>query len=101
MFAAVRADAADEGEPVDSHRHHAVLGLDRRLAARELEQAAAPKPMWRSRGMIGSLVAGLAGIAGLLLWVTFAGQNFEWLSWQTFVMVGGALAALVAASSTH
>ncbi|MBD5785300.1 MFS transporter [Cellulosimicrobium terreum] len=38
-----------------------------------------------------------AGVATLLLWVTFAGQNFEWLSWQTFVMVGGALAALVAA----
>ncbi|MBD8078852.1 MFS transporter [Cellulosimicrobium arenosum] len=38
-----------------------------------------------------------AGVATLLLWVTFAGNNFEWLSWQTFVMVGGALAALVAA----
>jgi EmrB/QacA subfamily drug resistance transporter len=38
-----------------------------------------------------------AGVSTLLLWVTFAGQNFEWLSWQTFVMVGGALGALVAA----
>ncbi|WP_454041602.1 MDR family MFS transporter [Cellulosimicrobium sp. Marseille-Q8652] len=37
------------------------------------------------------------GVATLLLWVTFAGQNFEWLSWQTLVMVGGALAALVGA----
>jgi EmrB/QacA subfamily drug resistance transporter len=38
-----------------------------------------------------------AGVSTLLLWVTFAGQNFDWLSWQTFLMVGGAVAALVAA----
>lgn len=38
-----------------------------------------------------------AGVSTLLLWVTFAGQNFEWLSWQTYLMVGGAVAALVAA----
>ncbi|MFC8921172.1 MDR family MFS transporter [Cellulosimicrobium sp. NPDC057127] len=37
------------------------------------------------------------GVSTLLLWVTFAGQNFEWLSWQTCLMVGGAVAALVAA----
>ncbi|WP_083649097.1 MDR family MFS transporter [Cellulosimicrobium sp. CUA-896] len=38
-----------------------------------------------------------AGVSTLLLWVTFAGQNFDWVSWQTFLMVGGAVAALVAA----
>jgi EmrB/QacA subfamily drug resistance transporter len=38
-----------------------------------------------------------AGVSSLLLWVTFAGQNFEWLSWQTFAMVGGAVVALVGA----
>ncbi|MBN0039415.1 MFS transporter [Cellulosimicrobium cellulans] len=38
-----------------------------------------------------------AGVSSLLLWVTFAGQNFEWLSWQTFAMVGGAVLALVGA----
>ncbi|WP_083259927.1 MFS transporter [Cellulosimicrobium cellulans] len=37
------------------------------------------------------------GVSTLLLWVTFAGQNFAWLSWQTSLMVGGAVAALVAA----
>ncbi|WP_203231511.1 MDR family MFS transporter [Cellulosimicrobium composti] len=37
------------------------------------------------------------GVSTLLLWVTFAGQNFAWLSWQTFLMVGGAVVALVAA----
>jgi hypothetical protein len=29
---------------------------------REIERAAAPKSRWRSRGMIGALVSGLAGI---------------------------------------
>lgn len=38
-----------------------------------------------------------AGVAGLLLWITFAGQNFDWLSWQTAAMVGGSVVALVAA----
>ncbi|MFC8731821.1 MDR family MFS transporter [Luteimicrobium sp. NPDC057192] len=37
------------------------------------------------------------GVALLLLWVTFAGTNFDWISWQTFAMVGGAVVALVAA----
>ncbi|WP_147794455.1 MFS transporter [Cellulomonas sp. Y8] len=37
------------------------------------------------------------GIASLLLWVTFAGDKFDWLSWQTGVMVIGALAVLAIA----
>ncbi|MGW8567598.1 MDR family MFS transporter [Isoptericola sp. NPDC055881] len=36
-------------------------------------------------------------VALLLLWVTFAGDQFEWASWQTAAMVGGAVVALVAA----
>ncbi|GMA24549.1 MFS transporter [Luteimicrobium album] len=39
-----------------------------------------------------------AGVALLLLWVTFAGSNFDWLSWQTFAMVGGSLVLLAAAA---
>ncbi|MFE5310014.1 MDR family MFS transporter [Isoptericola sp. NPDC056605] len=41
--------------------------------------------------------AGLIAVAValLLLWVTFAGDQFEWLSWQTGAMVGGAVLALV------
>ena len=31
---------------------------------RDLEQAATPKSRWQSRGMIGALVAGFAGVAG-------------------------------------
>ncbi|QIK84474.1 MFS transporter [Sanguibacter sp. HDW7] len=38
-----------------------------------------------------------AGIALLLLWVTFAGSKFDWASWQTAVMVGGAVAILAVA----
>lgn len=35
-------------------------------------------------------------VALLLLWVTFAGDQFAWASWQTAAMVGGAVVALVA-----
>ncbi|WP_370514065.1 MFS transporter [Cellulomonas sp. JZ18] len=38
-----------------------------------------------------------AGIATLLLWVTFAGDSFDWASWQTAAMVGGSLLLLGAA----
>ncbi len=31
---------------------------------REIEQAATPKSRWQSKGMIGALVSGLAGVAG-------------------------------------
>ena len=41
--------------------------------------------------------AGLIAVAValLLLWVTFAGDQFAWASWQTAAMVGGAVLALV------
>ncbi|WP_263117943.1 MFS transporter [Cellulomonas sp. RIT-PI-Y] len=38
-----------------------------------------------------------AGIASLLLWVTFAGNSFDWISWQTGAMVGGAVVLLALA----
>ncbi|WP_255949321.1 MFS transporter [Streptomyces odontomachi] len=31
----------------------------------------------------------------LLLWVTFAGKNYDWASWQTYSMVGGAVALIL------
>ncbi|GAA4724215.1 hypothetical protein GCM10023216_12640 [Isoptericola chiayiensis] len=37
------------------------------------------------------------GVALLLLWVTFAGDQFAWTSWQTAAMVGAAVLALVGA----
>ncbi|MFI1481474.1 MFS transporter [Streptomyces sp. NPDC020747] len=33
-----------------------------------------------------------AAVSVLLLWVTFAGDKYEWVSWQTYAMVGGAVA---------
>ncbi|UZN05392.1 MFS transporter [Cellulomonas sp. S1-8] len=37
-----------------------------------------------------------ASVATLLLWVTFAGTSFAWLSWQTAAMVGGSALGVVA-----
>ncbi|MGC5342805.1 MDR family MFS transporter [Streptomyces sp. DT24] len=42
-----------------------------------------------------SLIAG--GVSLLLLWVTFVGNDFDWISWQTFVMVGASALILIAA----
>ncbi|MFK4224421.1 MFS transporter [Streptomyces sp. NPDC019890] len=33
-----------------------------------------------------------AAVSLLLVWVTFAGDKYEWISWQTYAMVGGAVA---------
>ncbi|NNN31519.1 MFS transporter [Streptomyces sp. S3(2020)] len=33
-----------------------------------------------------------AAVSLLLIWVTFAGDKYEWLSWQTGAMVGGSIA---------
>ncbi|AVH57809.1 MULTISPECIES: MFS transporter [Streptomyces] len=32
-----------------------------------------------------------AAVSLLLLWVTFAGDKYEWMSWQSYAMVGGAV----------
>ncbi|WP_217235909.1 MFS transporter [Streptomyces sp. AC555_RSS877] len=32
-----------------------------------------------------------AAVSLLLLWVTFAGDKFDWVSWQTYAMVGGSV----------
>src|SRR3712207_5071549 len=36
-----------------------------------------------------------AGVSSLLIWVSLAGQEFDWWSWQTWLMVGGGLALLL------
>jgi len=36
----------------------------------------------------------VAGVCSLLIWVTLAGQQFDWMSWQTFAMVIGGLVLL-------
>ncbi|PPH53390.1 MDR family MFS transporter [Rathayibacter sp. AY1E2] len=45
------------------------------------------------------LIAG--GVSLLLIWVSLAGKNFDWASWETAVMVGGAVVLLVAAVITE
>ncbi|MFJ3440259.1 MFS transporter [Streptomyces sp. NPDC086081] len=35
-----------------------------------------------------------AAVCLLLVWVTFAGDKYDWLSWQTYAMVGGSLVLL-------
>ncbi|SDR81289.1 drug resistance transporter, EmrB/QacA subfamily [Friedmanniella luteola] len=35
-----------------------------------------------------------AGVSSLLIWVSLAGQRFDWWSWQTWLMVGGGIALL-------
>jgi EmrB/QacA subfamily drug resistance transporter len=36
-----------------------------------------------------------AAVSDLLIWVTFAGSKFDWASWQSAVMAGGGLVALL------
>ncbi|WP_211359995.1 MFS transporter [Actinocorallia herbida] len=38
-----------------------------------------------------------AGVSLLLIWVTFVGDEYAWLSWQTAVMVGGTVVILALA----
>ncbi|WP_431774324.1 MFS transporter [Streptomyces cucumeris] len=33
-----------------------------------------------------------AAVSLLLIWVTFGGDKYDWISWQTYAMVGGSLA---------
>lgn len=37
-----------------------------------------------------------AGVSALLIWVSLAGKNFDWASWQTAALVGGGVLLLVA-----
>ena len=37
------------------------------------------------------------GFSSLLIWVTLAGANFDWWSWQSVLMVGGGVVALIIA----
>ncbi|MEU5414840.1 MFS transporter [Streptomyces clavifer] len=35
-----------------------------------------------------------AAVSLLLLWVTFAGDKYDWISWQTYTMLGGTVALI-------
>jgi EmrB/QacA subfamily drug resistance transporter len=68
----------------------AIVVLQKTLHLPRLPRRAAKIDYWGA-----ALIS--VGVSLLLLWVTFAGTSYEWLSWQTFAMVGGAVVALVAA----
>ncbi|WP_329094039.1 MULTISPECIES: MDR family MFS transporter [unclassified Streptosporangium] len=38
-----------------------------------------------------------AGVSVLLIWITFVGNSFDWISWQTAAMVGGGIVILAVA----
>lgn len=55
----------------------------------------------RPKGKVSIDYAGIvlisSGVSLLLLWVTFAGNDFDWISWPSLAMVGGALVLLAIA----
>jgi EmrB/QacA subfamily drug resistance transporter len=60
-------------------------------------------PTTRRKVTIDYLGAALiaAGVSLLLIWVTLAGNDFEWGSWQSLSMIGGAVLLLAAAVVTE
>lgn len=76
------------------------IGLPFAVAAIIVLQRTLHLPARKSRKVkidyLGATLISL-GIATLLLWITFAGSSFEWASWQTAAMVGGAIVALALA----
>lgn len=73
------------------------VGLPFAVAAIIVLQRTLHLPVLRRRSVTIDYAGALlisAGVTTLLLWVTFAGSKFDWVSWQTAVMVVGALALL-------
>ncbi|MFJ3280925.1 MDR family MFS transporter [Streptomyces halstedii] len=65
------------------------------LLTRTLHLTEIRRPEVRVDYLGASLIA--AGVSLLLLWVTFVDNNFDWISWQTGVMVGGSVLILALA----
>ena len=67
------------------------------LIALVLLQKTLHLPTVRRRVSIDWLGATLvtAAVSDLLIWVTFAGNEFDWISWQSAAMAGGGLVALL------
>ena len=67
------------------------------LVALGLLQKTLHLPVVKQKASIDWLGATLisAAVSVLLIWVTFAGNQFDWLSWQSAVMAGGGLVALL------
>lgn len=65
------------------------------MLARTLHLVEVRRPDTKVDYLGASLIA--AGVSLLLLWVTFVGDDFGWLSWQSGLMVGGSVVILAAA----
>ncbi|MFH9132547.1 MFS transporter [Streptomyces sp. NPDC017524] len=65
------------------------------ILARTLHLAEVRKTDTKVDYLGASLIA--AGVSLLLLWVTFVGTDFDWISWQSGLMVGGSVLILGAA----
>lgn len=65
------------------------------ILARTLHLAEVRRPGTKVDYLGASLIA--AGVSLLLLWVTFVGTDFDWISWQSGLMVGGSVLILGAA----
>ncbi|MCX4677759.1 MFS transporter [Streptomyces sp. NBC_01433] len=65
------------------------------MLGRTLHLAEVRRPETKVDYLGATLIA--AGVSLLLLWVTFVGNDFDWLSWQTAVMVGASVVILGAA----
>ncbi|MBV7248698.1 MFS transporter [Streptomyces sp. MW-W600-10] len=65
------------------------------MLARTLHLAEVRRPDTKVDYLGASLIA--AGVSLLLLWVTFVGDDFGWLAWQSGLMVGGSVVILTAA----
>ncbi|MEE1819890.1 MDR family MFS transporter [Streptomyces sp. SP18ES09] len=75
------------------------IGVPFALLAIVLLQRTLKLPVNRREAKIDYLGAFLivAGVCALLIWVSLAGNSFDWASWQTAALTGGGLVLLVAA----
>jgi EmrB/QacA subfamily drug resistance transporter len=75
------------------------VGVPFALVAFVLLQRTLHLPRRRSEVSIDYLGATLiaGGVSSLLIWVSLAGQQYAWLSWQTAALVGAGIVLLVAA----
>ncbi|MET9156006.1 MDR family MFS transporter [Streptomyces griseoflavus] len=75
------------------------IGVPFALLAIALLQRTLALPVVRRKAKIDFLGAFLivAGVCALLIWVTLAGNEFDWVSWQTAALTGAGLLLLAAA----
>ncbi|MFI6850719.1 MDR family MFS transporter [Streptomyces sp. NPDC050416] len=75
------------------------IGVPFALLAIALLQRTLHLPTVRREAKVDYLGAFLivAGVCALLIWVTLAGNEFDWASWQTAVLTGGGVALLALA----